>query len=302
MTAEIAVMNKNAVVMAADSATTIGTTGKTYRADKLFPLRAQEPIGLMIYNDANFMDIPWETFIKTYANMESRPVQPTVSEYMSDFLSYVSKLVHSSDPREVDEVKGNKFSGVIVAGFGEDELLPTLMAVRVQNVDGDLIYDLEDSSDFELEDLASVIAPFAQGEMVPLFFDGIDHDLRDKVVSRVERQLERFAKDLSELVSLDEDEIEGLVRKHAKAYKKGLGKYIDKYYSSPIVQMVQSLPKDELAYLAESLVSLKSLKLRVSPNQETVGGPIDVAVITKGDGFVWHKHDVRQSIRHANGA
>jgi len=25
----------------------------------------------------------------------------------------------------------------------------------------------------------------------------------------------------------------------------------------------------------------------VTPERETVGGPIDVAVITKGDGFVW---------------
>lgn len=50
-----------------------------------------------------------------------------------------------------------------------------------------------------------------------------------------------------------------------------------------------SLPKDELANLAESLVSLTSLQRRVSREIETVGGAIDVAVISKGDGFVWIK-------------
>ena len=57
----------------------------------------------------------------------------------------------------------------------------------------------------------------------------------------------------------------------------------------PIVDIVSSLPKDELASMAESLVNLTKFKRRVTPERETVGGPIDVAVITKGDGFVWVK-------------
>jgi len=35
--------------------------------------------------------------------------------------------------------------------------------------------------------------------------------------------------------------------------------------------------------------SLTSFKKKVSMEQETVGGPIDVAVISKGDGFIWIK-------------
>lgn len=41
--------------------------------------------------------------------------------------------------------------------------------------------------------------------------------------------------------------------------------------------------------MAEALVSLTAFKRRVSMDTETVGGPIDVAVISKGDGFVWIK-------------
>jgi hypothetical protein len=36
-------------------------------------------------------------------------------------------------------------------------------------------------------------------------------------------------------------------------------------------------------------VALTSLKRRVSSDAETVGGAIDVALISKGDGFVWIK-------------
>ena len=54
-----------------------------------------------------------------------------------------------------------------------------------------------------------------------------------------------------------------------------------------VLNAVSVLPKDELASMAESLVNLTSFKRRVTLDAETVGGPIDVAVISKGDGFVW---------------
>ena len=38
MTAEVAVMNRSAVALAADSAMSVGNTGKTYPTNKLFAL------------------------------------------------------------------------------------------------------------------------------------------------------------------------------------------------------------------------------------------------------------------------
>jgi hypothetical protein len=39
--------------------------------------------------------------------------------------------------------------------------------------------------------------------------------------------------------------------------------------------------------MAETLVNLTTFKRRVSTSRETAGGPIDVAVVSRGDGFVW---------------
>ncbi len=58
-------------------------------------------------------------------------------------------------------------------------------------------------------------------------------------------------------------------------------------YWKPVIDIVSALPKDELASMPESLVNLTKFRRKVSRERETVGGPIDVAVITKGDGFVW---------------
>lgn len=37
-------------------------------------------------------------------------------------------------------------------------------------------------------------------------------------------------------------------------------------------------------------MSLTSLKRHVSSEEETVGGPVDVAVVSKGNGFAWVKN------------
>lgn len=74
--------------------------------------------------------------------------------------------------------------------------------------------------------------------------------------------------------------------------------YSEEKYEKPVRETIAVLPKDELALVAESLVQVTSFRQRISQEVETVGGPIDVAVISKGDGFVWikRKHYFRAEI------
>ncbi len=51
--------------------------------------------------------------------------------------------------------------------------------------------------------------------------------------------------------------------------------------------MIFLMPKQDLAVLAQELINLTSVKRRFSSGRESVGGPIDVAVISRTDGFVW---------------
>ena len=60
-------------------------------------------------------------------------------------------------------------------------------------------------------------------------------------------------------------------------------------YTGPFIGSVATLEKEDLADFAESLITLTSLKRKVSFEQETVGGPVDVMVISKGDGIIWMK-------------
>jgi len=60
-------------------------------------------------------------------------------------------------------------------------------------------------------------------------------------------------------------------------------------YIKPLMNAVSTLSKADLAEMAESLIYLTYLKRRITFAEESVGGPVDVAIISKGDGFVWIK-------------
>ncbi len=58
--------------------------------------------------------------------------------------------------------------------------------------------------------------------------------------------------------------------------------------AAPLTESLQILPKYELAALVENLVSFSALGSRLRPFG-SVGGPIDVAVLSNEDGFRWVK-------------
>ena len=74
-----------------------------------------------------------------------------------------------------------------------------------------------------------------------------------------------------------------------ESMEEAVKEYQQTNYVEPLLGVVRSLPKEELADMAETLVNLTSFKRRVTRATESVGPPIDVAIITKGDGFVWMK-------------
>ncbi|PZU11506.1 MAG: hypothetical protein DI605_00470 [Sphingomonas sp.] len=54
-------------------------------------------------------------------------------------------------------------------------------------------------------------------------------------------------------------------------------------------QTISLMPKQELIELAEALVSITAVERKATRDAGTVGGPIDVALITRAEGFVWIK-------------
>lgn len=85
-----------------------------------------------------------------------------------------------------------------------------------------------------------------------------------------------------------------------KVFDEAINNIIGKQYISPLVDTVAYLEKEDMAEMAESLISLTFLKRRMMSSEETVGGPVDVAIISKSDGFVWikRKHYFQPDLNH----
>ena len=199
-------------------------------------------------------------------------------------------------------------SGVVIAGFGKAEIFPSLVELKVECVVDNVLKYLrvqQVSIGPESEgQLAAAVVPFAQSEMVDTFIGGIDPQLDEFATERISQIFQKYPQILTDaVISLVGDEIENKeeIRKNLLSnlsgaseqilndYMNDIQYYRQKIHVEPIIKMAQFLPKDELAEMAEALVNLTSFKRRISMSAETVGGPIDVAVISKGDGFIWVK-------------
>ena len=409
MTAEIAVMNKEAIALAADSAVTLSEEmgQKIFTSgNKIFALSKYRPVGIMIYGNANFMGVPWETIIKIYRGKLGKKKFDALKEYADDFIDFLNaghelfpesiqeeyfrshiynyfhyikreieqrveetisekEIITAEEIREItsktikkhydaqkdaellplftkehietliekyqpiidkakkevfknlpiDEILSRQleeigvslftkswlilpdYSGVVIAGFGTMNIFPSLRAFLIEGmVNNHLKYKEVGHSKITFQNDAEII-PFAQQEMVHAFMEGVEKNYQNAI----ERDLSQIFAQYPEIIvddieKLNEDEKSDLKKRLKEISSNMLSKYIQRLedyrrenYIEPIMKVVAILPKDELAAMAESLVNLTSFKRRVSIEAETVGGPIDVAVISKGDGLIWIK-------------
>lgn len=414
MSAEISIMNKEAIALAADSAVTMESKqlGQIQQkiftsANKLFTLSKYHPVGIMIYGNAIFMGIPWETIIKIFRTKLKKHKFDSLEEYADEFINFLdhdnelipdniqhnyltsilrvyfdfikkginekieqffhekgkidedeienitieeinkhlkiwdsADIIPSLDKKFVEEIlKKNKkligkfikeifenlkidkkleenlrkiaaslfckfpkyidslYSGVVIAGFGEKETFPSLKSFMIEGiVNNRLKYRLHQHTIINFDEPVSINA-FAQREMVVTFMEGIDpyyehnqqlylEDILNKSIDSVINTLDKYNTSEKKEIQNKMNVIKSTIHKDFidkfKLYKKEV--HID-----PIVNVVSNLPKEELAIMAEVLVNITSFKRKFALGSETVGGPIDVAVISKGDGFVWIK-------------
>ena len=188
-------------------------------------------------------------------------------------------------------------TGIVVAGFGKDEIFPTLCSFEMDGiVNGKLKRSGMDLVDIDRGGPGADIKAFAQREMVERFLQGVDPSYDKYVQNRLAEAMKEFAEVIFKGQKLTEHQVQDKVGNLAPVIARMKEDFIKKSdehkeneFKDNVLNMVQFMPNQELATLAESLIDLTSLKRRMSAERETVGGEIDVAIISKSDGFVWIK-------------
>lgn len=192
------------------------------------------------------------------------------------------------------------FSGLVIAGFGNDDIYPSVKSFEIEGiVNGKAKYIIRHEDKIGPDNNASII-PFAIRDMVDAFMSGVHPDyhkhlfrgLRSLLMKKYPDHILAEVKDLSEKKRRSiASKLEEINKGIFDEYRQDLKNHSYEEHVRPIIRAVSFLPKEELAEMAETLVSLISFKKRMSIDAaETVGGLIDVAVISKSDGFVWIKH------------
>lgn len=192
------------------------------------------------------------------------------------------------------------YSGLVIAGFGETDLYPSVITYRVESVVLNRLryVHLKEKSDRITANRVARVIAFAQDEMVAGFMEGIDPRFLERIFTEMAKIFSQVYPDeiVKKLPGLTKKKKEALLADLRKigidlveVFGAAITEHRQKKHIDPIVRAVSVLPKEELVSMAEALVSLTSTKRRVTLDAETVGGPVDVAVISKGDGFIWIK-------------
>lgn len=181
-------------------------------------------------------------------------------------------------------------SGVVIAGFGTKEVFPALRCYKLDSIISNKIRVIENigkRSQISGAGETAAVAAFAQDEMVGLFMDGIDEQFHNFIRSSIAQLLVDgypaiFDNILPKTISKRQRaqllaRIKSTGANAVRLIADGLRDYSRDLHSQPIVEIVNHLPKEELADMAEALVNLTSFKRHVTQQAETVGGPVDVA-------------------------
>lgn len=191
-------------------------------------------------------------------------------------------------------------TGIVIAGFNENEMYPSCMQfnihfnynneVKISNFDCLINYD------------GNAIIPFAQKDVVKTFISGIDEEIKKSITLYFYQFTKEYLKKLKDELNSNNN----LKNKSLKEINQEFDKFIENCenqpyehlkaiekfeasFTKPILNSIGGLPKNELANMGESLIHITSLKRKISADLESVGGDIDVAIISKGDGFIWKR-------------
>lgn len=237
----------------------------------------------------------------TYSAEVEGPFNHFLSGFGADALSlqFAKELIGEAFAR-TDDCDGLSVAGIVICGFGEEEFFPTVCEAQVKSYVCDVLVrdHLKEWKEHANGDRQADILPFAQEDVVQSFIYGLEPRLEEFVHDSLENALSQLPASTEGFVEEElgkghpaaakiRTKMKSGVHALLTAFQRDLQEYQIRNNLWPLLNVIQFLPKEELAKMAEALVNITSIKRKMSLDLETVGGPIDVALITKGDGFVW---------------
>lgn len=189
-------------------------------------------------------------------------------------------------------------SGIVIAGFNRNELLPSCISFDLITKYGNEIIIRDADSYIGCGE--NLILAFAQDDVIATFMLGMHVDFDLLINDTINDFLDLYHDYLRKSVEnkkIDDEKyleyVEPILDKTDFLIKSGLNKILMNIFDlkevmfKQIINTISFLPVDELVKMAKSMIYITSLRRKFDSNLETVGGDIDVAILSNGDGFLW---------------
>lgn len=198
------------------------------------------------------------------------------------------------------EKESRNVTGIFFAGYGKADAFPKCLHIEIHKLFKKDIKFVEKKR-FVGNGINAEIIPLAQREVIFTFCKGISSEFTEAIPQKAN---ELMMAQVDALSSSDfSDEQKKMLKVELSKCKKQISDAISAEIQSrnvqPIIDSVKLIALPEMAFLAESLVNITTLKrtYALDGKQQTVGGPTDVAVLSKAGGFCWvkQKHGISRT-------
>lgn len=247
------------VVLASDSATTLmdpmGRVVNVYEhANKIFNLYKGLPIGVITYGLGNIGHASIATLAKDFRSQLLKTLNPDsykLVDVADEFCTYISNKYD----KVFERVPQNKRPalGFVLAGYSSNNDLPE-----------------EYQLSFPMHPKPISVRP---SEEVGLTWNGEVEPLTRLILGRGSN-------------------FQSIVKKNVHLFKgdKEMNSFINLLTTNSQVPVISpGMPLQDVIYLTEYLVDTVIKFAKYRPGAQTVGGPIEIAVISKHEGFKWIK-------------
>jgi hypothetical protein len=183
-------------------------------------------------------------------------------------------LVHKTEAFETDAV-------LTFAGYGEDEFFPGLYKITLSGSVAGVVRGYDESRVAISSGNQVTITPLGITDAIHSFLRGSS----PQYGVAAHESLEAFKEGVSAFVT-DAEMLEKTANEAHEQLIRSLETVEWEEFVHPTLDVVETLPMAEMVRLADALVGLATLR-QVVRGGSSVGGPVDLARVTRDSGFEW---------------
>jgi hypothetical protein len=189
-------------------------------------------------------------------------------------------------------------TGLVFAGYGESEPYPAVVTYNASAVVGGIVKRAEADVTAIDGEMHSAITLFADSEATYAFLRGIELDLEARIYGTADALGRRLVDQLAEaFTGVDPAQRESVRRQfqtqflpqYLQRFYGQISDYQQEAYIDPVLRVLEIATRKDLAEMAQEFVALNIFKKRIMAKNQTVGGAVDVAIISRDAGFAWWK-------------